>query len=219
MAEACNARQMGLGPLRDLDLRFKRKFRWTFRIEDVCANGKAGEGIIPEFFVKLASRPNLTIDEVEINFLNGKTWIPGKASWETITVTYYDVATASGAQIRALWDWLASVYNFTNNVCLQMGSNRRAYAGKAVLSLWDGCGAELERWTLNDVWPQAINFGDLDYSASEEVNIELTLRYSDVKYEPICPAFTINPCCDPCAEGINQQGAATTDATNFGFSP
>ena len=180
---------MGLGELADVELRFKRKFRWTFRIEEAC------NGTVPDFYVKLASRPNLSIDETEINFLNGKTWIPGKASWETITVTYYDVATDKA---KTLWDWLASVYNFTKPVKLQMGSNRNAYAGKAVLSMWDGCGGELERWTLRDVWPQAINFGDLDYAASEECNIELTLRYSDVKYEPICPAFSIDPCCEEC---------------------
>jgi len=41
----------------------------------------------------------------------------------------------------------------------------------------------METWTLGHVWPQAINFGDLDYSSSEEVNVELTLRYSEVRYE------------------------------------
>ncbi len=189
------ARPMGIGELADVELRFKRKFRWTFRIENLCKDGKSGAGTIPDYYVKLASRPNLSIDETEINFLNGKTWIPGKASWETITVTYYDVATDKA---KPLWDWLATVYNFTSPTKLQMGANRAAYAGRAVLSLWDGCGSELERWTLRDLWPQAINFGDLDYAASDECTIELTLRYSDVKYEPICPRFKISPCCEPC---------------------
>ena len=51
---------------------------------------------------------------------------------------------------------------------------------------------------MKDVWPTAINFGDLDYSNSEEATIELTLRYSDVQYENICPGSNISACCSPC---------------------
>jgi len=187
---------MGLGKLgaagQVADLRFKRKFRWTFRVDNVCG------GNIEEHFVKLASRPNLTIDETEINFLNGKTWIPGKAAWETITVTYYDVSTTeAGSSLQALWGWLSSNYNFIDPACLSQGSTRDDYAGTATLRLYDGCGAPLETWTLRDVWPQAVNFGDLDYATSDECNIELTLRYSDVSYEMDCgPNF--NACCTPC---------------------
>lgn len=182
---------MGLGRIGSVrTLVFKRKFRWTFRIEEVC-----GGRTVPEFYVKLASRPNITIDEQEINFLNGKTWIPGKGTWETITVTYYDVATADN---KVLWDWLASVYDFTNPVTLFQGSHRQDYSGRAVLTLFDGCGNPIEVWTLDDVWPQAINWQELDYSNSEEVNVELTLRYSEVAYQQVCPAFTIDPCCTGC---------------------
>jgi len=51
---------------------------------------------------------------------------------------------------------------------------------------------------MRNAWPQAINFGDLDYSSSEEVTIELTLRYSEVSYESKCPEFEIEKCCVTC---------------------
>jgi len=56
----------------------------------------------------------------------------------------------------------------------------------------------LETWQLQHMWPTAINFGELDYSSSEEATIELTLRYSDVKYRSFCPAFDPFACCDGC---------------------
>lgn len=182
------AANMGLGPLGKQDVIFKRKFRWGLEV-NTCA------GPVREHLVKLASRPNLSIEETEINMKNAKTWIPGKASWETITVTYYDVVDQ---ELQNLYAWLASVYNFmndkgilgtdggdvTNN--LTMGSQLKDYAGKATLRLYDGCGHILETWKLTDAWPQAVNFGDLDYSSSEEVTIELTLRYSNVIYTPRC---------------------------------
>lgn len=181
---------MGIGQLGFRNLVFKRKFRFTFELADICGNQT-----VPRDFVKVASRPNVSIEETEINFLNAKTWIPGKASWESITVTYIDTATAA---LAPLYNWLASVYNFTDPINLQQGSQRADYSATAIVKMWDGCGQLIETWTLGDVWPTAINFGDLDYSNSEESTIELTLRYSQVKYENVCPGFTITACCSPC---------------------
>lgn len=183
---------MGIGRLGERDIVFKRKFRWTFEVYDIC--GLGGDSI-PANFVKLASRPNITFEETELNFLNGKTWIPGKGTWETITVTYIDVATND---IRPLYRWLASVYEFNDPVKLRMG-NRDNWAATGILTLYDGCGEELEVWSLENMWPQSINFGDLDYSSSEEVTIELTLRYSEVFYLNMCPGFDFSMCCTGCS--------------------
>lgn len=204
---------MGMGQLGGSGLIFKRKYRWTFKVDCSC-----GFGSIPEYFVKLASRPNLTIEEQEINYLHGKMWIPGKGSWETITVTYYDIAGPDAVQgMTTLFSWLATVYDFTDPVGLKQSSirgipgggnlaggppatpNQRAggYSARGTLQLFDGCGQPVERWTLDNMWPQAVNFGELDYSSSEEVTLELTLRYSEVKYEPLCGG-SVKPCCVGC---------------------
>jgi len=185
---------MGLGQIGNSNLVFKRKFRWTFVVENVCGDS------VPEHFVKLAARPNISIEETEINFLNAKTWIPGKGTWETITVTYYDVATGDNA---ALWRWLANVYDFTDPTNLPQASARggagnNGFSGTGQLRLFDGCGTLLETWTMKGMWPTAINFGDLDYSNSEECTVELTLRYDEVQYRNNCPGFDVSGCCTGC---------------------
>ncbi len=181
---------MGIGQLGFKNLVFKRKFRFTFELFDIC-----GSKSVPKHFIKLAARPNLAIEETEVNFLNARTYIPGKATWEQITVTYVDVATADA---KPLFDWLASVYNFTDPVNLQMGAVRADYSATGLLKLWDGCGNIVESWELKDLWPTSINFGDLDYASSDECTIELSLRYSEVKYVNFCPGFVIEPCCTGC---------------------
>jgi hypothetical protein len=207
---------MGIGRLGGSRLIFKRKFRWTFEVRRIC-NGV--DKSVPAHFVKIASRPNLTIEEQEINFLNQKTWIPGKASWETITVTYYDVATRDA---KPLYDWLASVYDFSRPVQLNQATMRQDYSGAGVLFLYDGCGNSLERWVLNDMWPTAVNFGELDFSSSEEVTIELTLRYSDVQYQSLCPNFRPENCCNPCTGDVggsfNFQTGANQTIGGVGFA-
>lgn len=182
---------MGIGIVGQPDITFKRKFRWTFEIQGFCNNER---NIVPEHFVVTASRPNLSIEETEINHLNAKTWIPGKAAWETITVTYIDVAHETN---RMIWNWLATTYDFTDPVNLPMG-NKRDWDATGILNMYDGCGVLLETWNLQHMWPQAINWGEVDYSSSDNCTIELTLRYSDVIYRSLCPDFVPQGCCSGC---------------------
>lgn len=178
---------MGLGPLGNPRAIMKRKYRWTMAISTPCGN-------IPAWFCKTGGRPHLEIDEVEINFLNAVSWIPGKGKWQPLTFTYYDVATS---ELSGLFSWLATLYDFTDPVNLRMGE-KADYAGTALLTMYDGCGKPMEFWLLNDVFPTSANFGDLDMSSSDFCEIELTLRYSQVRYQSACGNVVIKPCCTGC---------------------
>ena len=58
--------------------------------------------------------------------------------------------------------------------------------GKGILTLYDGCGIPLEKWILNDLHPQSINFGDLVYTSDPTTEVEITWHYSEVIYENLC---------------------------------
>lgn len=191
---------MGLGPLGTGSLIFKRKFRWTMEIT-YCDSEVSGPKCVAKEFVKLGSRPQIDIEETEINYLHGKMFIPGKATWQTMTVTYYDVAGSAGGgiNVQSIFGWIASVYDITDPTKLYMGSKLSDYEGTARIYLYDGCGNAVEGWLLRHVWPQSVNFGELDMSSSEECTVELTLRYSEVQYQSYCPAGSIDKCpCTPC---------------------
>jgi hypothetical protein len=190
---------MGLGAIGDGKVIFKRKFRWTFEIEYCCSSDTPK--FVAKEFVKVGARPQIDIEEVEINYLNGKFWIPGKATWSEMNITYYDVAgaTNSGVNSTSILAWIATIYDFTDPICLQMNSVPEQYEGVARLILWDGCGNPLEGWLLGHVWPKAVNWGDLDMASSEECTLELTLRYSEVQYVSYCPEQELDKCpCGPC---------------------
>lgn len=180
---------MGIGLLGTALL--KRKYRWLFEVYNI---GGANSPVnISGSFVKVANRPQLEVEETELNFLNGKTWIPGKATFQQLSVTYYDVAASAGgdaaSNISALFTWLNRVYNFSNlngGITATQGNSPAEYCGKGKLTMLDGGGFPLEQWTLINCWPVSINFGDLDYSSSEECTIELNLRYSYALYENAC---------------------------------
>lgn len=178
---------MGIGPLGAPNIIIKRKFRFTIQFATPC-------GPVPEFFVKAAGRPQLDIDEVELNYLNAVTWIPGKGKWQPMTVTYVDVANRA---MQGLYNWIATVYDFTDPVNLR-NSEKAGWSGTGLLTLYDGCGSPLEFWLLGSCWPQSINFGDLDYSDSETATIELTIKFSEVQYLGNCGVIVPQSCCRGC---------------------
>lgn len=181
--------QMGIGQLGAPNIIIKRKFRWTFEVTTPCGN-------IPRHFVKVASRPQLEIDETELNFLNDTTWIPGKAKWQPINVSYIDTTSM---EMQGLYNWIATLYDFTESATTRSNqSEKSGWAGTALLTMFDGCGSPLEFWLLGDCWPQSVNFGDLAYDDSGEANIELTLRYSNVRYKGVCGPTPLS-CCTGCA--------------------
>jgi len=213
------AQDLGLGVLGTGDSVFKRKFRWTMEFRGVC--GYDAINIDPAY-VKSANRPNLTIDEVEINYLNGKMWIPGKGTPDTTSVTYYDVASQAGSQaISSLFTWLATVYNFTDAIKLTQSSAqnvRGGYTAKAgILKMLDGCGNVIDGFLYLNPWPTSINFGELDYATNDECTVEVTLRYRNFEYftaDGRCSNdFTVY--CTGCGGGANSYpGAANLEAAS-----
>jgi len=186
------ATNMGIGKLGlSQGLFFKRKFRWTFAVTGINGGAKA----VPPDYVKVASRPNISFEETEINYLHGKMYIPGKATFETVSVTYYDVAPVRADTILYLYDWIGSVYDFLSNSDTRanprMSTNASGpggYGALGTLTMLDGGGQNIEMWQMFDCWPQSVNFGDLDYSSNEEATLELTLRYQFAKWTNFCGA-------------------------------
>lgn len=173
--------QMGIGNVGAPGVIFKRKFRWTFSIQTPVGN-------IGASFVKVAARPKLAIDPTEIRYLNQTTWIPGRPKWEPISVKYIDVPAL---ELQGLWNWIATIYNFVDPQTKYFNANptmseKAGWYGVGTLNLYDGCGTPLETWALGSMWPDSVDFGELDYQSSDEVTIDLSLRYSEVAYFSLC---------------------------------
>lgn len=191
---------MGIGALGAPNIILKRKFR--FLATFTPPGGEASEEPSESFtnYVKVANRPQLDIDETEIHFLNAIQYIPGKGRWQPLTVTYIDVADQ---KMGPLYNWILNVYDF-NKAAGEANSSdsgnlpqseKIGWSGTGKIEMLDGCGKILERWSLQDVWPQSVNFGDLDYSASDEATIDVTWRFSKAKIEGVaCMAEPIGNC-------------------------
>ena len=118
---------------------------------------------IPAFTIKTAQRPQITFDEVVL--------VKGKGRWQTLQITLYDpiVPSASSAVI----EWIRLHHESATG----RDGYQDFYKKNVNFQVLGPVGDIVEKWTLYGTYIQDATFGDLDFSASEPVEITLTLRY------------------------------------------
>jgi hypothetical protein len=125
---------------------------------------------INEWYVTSTSRPSAKIKSVEIPFLNTSTYVAGRFDWEEIKVTFKDPIGPSASQ--ALMEWFRL---HAESVTGRMGY-AAGYKRDIDLEMLDPTGVVVEKWILEGTFITSLNFGDLDYSRDELVNIQCSLR-------------------------------------------
>ena len=128
-------------------------------------------GDIPAYLVKTMNRPSITFEEVEINHINVKRYVKGRAEWQQLTVTLYDPIVPSGAQ--AVMEWVRLHHESVTG----RDGYSDFYKKDITFNVLGPVGDKVEEWTLKGAFIQAATFSDMDYSATNVSDISLTLRY------------------------------------------
>jgi hypothetical protein len=141
----------------------KRQFRWVFAIEG-----------IDSFLMKAAARPQMSIENLEIPFINSKRYIAGRMTFQTMSITLHDPIAPSGAQ--QVMEWLRTTYESV--------SGRAGYADfykrDIQVKLLDPIGTVVELWDIKGAFITDANFNQLSYDQdSAPVDIALTLRFDN----------------------------------------
>lgn len=125
---------------------------------------------INEWFVEAAGRPHITINPVEIQFLNTSTYVAGRFTWGMINVTFRDPIGPSASQ--ALMEWV--------RLCAESVTGRMGYAAgykkNVDLEMLDPTGVVVEKWILEGTWMNDVNFNSLSYSDDKVSTITASLR-------------------------------------------
>ena len=149
---------------------FKRKFRWLFKIDGVSSFTNA---LPPE----KGARPSLSFKEIEAQHLNEIAYFPGKPDWKPINLTLFDLKMSK----NPVMEWIKKQYDPKSG---EWG-RENFKIDTATLELYDGVGDVIEKWIFENVWPNNIEWGELDMADSHYVTIDLTLRYDRAYYEDI----------------------------------
>lgn len=158
---------MGLGPgLANRGTCFKHKFRWLFRIPDLSEQGTFA---LPPL---RSARPNLAFKEIEVQHVSETVFLPGKPEWKPLSLTLYDVKSS----VNPVFSYLSRLYDPAKGTYRTPVTYR--YFSTATLTMYNGCGDAIEDWVLENVYPQAIDWGELDMSNGEFATVDIMLRYA-----------------------------------------
>ena len=149
---------------------------------------------LQSFLVKRADKPKFTVNAVQHDFLNHRFYYPGKLAWDPITLTIVDVAkksandgNASLALMEAIRKTgyvpptkapnLAGAPNDPNAWTLSKDQSVRAGIGDLSIKTLDAKGITVDTWKLKNAFMTSLEFGALDYTVEDLVEITITLQY------------------------------------------
>tara|TARA_A100001011_G_scaffold397259_2_gene497691 strand:+ start:1562 stop:2050 length:489 start_codon:yes stop_codon:yes gene_type:complete len=136
----------------------KRNYRWILAVEG-----------IDSFLVKSTKRPSYTINATKIEYINSYRYVAGKADLGDFSLTLHDPIAPSGAQ--QVMEWIRTHYESV--------SGRAGYADfykrDIQLKLLDPIGTVIELWDIKGAFIKSADFGGLDYTGGEIMQVSLTL--------------------------------------------
>ena len=126
---------------------------------------------IPAYTIKAANRPSLESDEVILEHMNVTRYVKGKSRWQPLDITLYDPIVPSAAQ--GVMEWIRLGHESVTG----RDGYSDFYKKDVTFHVLGPVGDVVEEWTLKGAWIQDAAFGDMDFGASDPVEITLTLRY------------------------------------------
>lgn len=154
------------------------KLKNRFRVTMLGGFGGSSDSRVLTQNVQSVTRPKITYEEVVIDSYNSKIYAQGKHTWDTTSVTLRDDITNAttklvGAQVQRQLNHFqqttpasASDFKFDMQIEVLDGSNTGAS----------------EVWFLEGCFFTNVDYSDGDYSASDPVQIILTIRFDNATH-------------------------------------
>ena len=165
--------------MNDLSFYEPMRKRWFIVQFDNSLGNKDGEALT--IACKSCDVPKLTTSENEIDRLNDKIYTPGKSTYDSISLSFYeyiqDATNATGNQNKSagaiLYAWQQQVQNVKSGV---QGAKKNIAKNMAIVQI-DGNGNAVRVWNVYKAWPTTVEFANLDSTSDEIQEVNVTLRF------------------------------------------
>lgn len=123
-------------------------------------------------------RPKLGFAEIVLDRYNSRAYIPGKHEFQTINAVFEsDIAGRVSDAIRDQLEMQQRLIAPTRANLMPASRSGGRLKFQMNIDQLDGDTDKLEVWGLHGCYLSNVDWGDLDYSASETVKITLTIRF------------------------------------------
>jgi hypothetical protein len=127
-------------------------------------------------------------EDIEVHRVNDKVFYPGKASPQSVTVTFDDFYQPKVA--NTLWSWFSTIYDPTNGkfysevggVSPQKAPVNGWKSQRATVVSLDAQGNPLMETRLFGVYPKSWKSAEFNYSQNEFHTIEMEFRYDFMEH-------------------------------------
>ena len=160
----------------------KRKFRWYLQF-----GSPNGTGDSPlQLAAKKIDKPKFEISTTPHKFINHTFFFPGRLEWKPITATFVDIGGPDSDIAKILFEKIAGkdgsgymipVLPKDCRKSITKNQSVNAFGSNFTIVQTDGAGAPVEQWSLQNPWISTIEFGDLDYTSEDLIEITMTIVY------------------------------------------
>jgi hypothetical protein len=153
---------------------FQPKIKHRFRVRVINFGPIAG-GLELTQQVVTANRPNVNFEEGIMHSYNSVMYYSGKATWQETQLEVRDDITNSVSKL--VGHQLQKQMNFFEQTSAAAGIN---YKFTTIMEIMDGGNETVfEQWTLEGCFLKSVDYQQLDYSSSDPVMINMTIRYDN----------------------------------------
>ena len=124
-------------------------------------------------------RPNINFNPITLDVYNSKVYLQGKPEWQESTINLRDDAT--GAVSKLVGEQVQKQYDFLEQASAPTGID---YKFQLLYEMLDGGNGAttvnvLEAWELDGCFLSSVDWGDMNYSTNDPVQIALTIKFDN----------------------------------------
>lgn len=156
------------------------KLQYRFRVNFLNFGVDVDGGLNLTKQVMDATRPSVQFDEITLNVYNSRIYLPGKHTWQPITINIRD--DAGGTVAKAVGQQMQKQFDFVEQASAASGQDFKFQTNLQILDGGNGTAVPvvLENWELYGCYLSQTNYNTLNYaSGTEPATISLTIRFDN----------------------------------------
>ena len=130
-------------------------------------------------------RPSVSFAPVTLDVYNSKVYIQGKPEWAETSVNFRD--DAGGNVARLVGEQIQKQFDFLEQASAVSGADYKFILRYEVLDGGNGAATPnvLETWELYGCFISNADYGDMNYSSNDPVQIALNIRFDNAIQTPV----------------------------------
>lgn len=159
--------------------KLKYRFRATFENFGVSADKTELTKQVVDI-----KRPSVNFNPITVDVYNSKVYLQGKPEWQETTINLRD--DAAGNISRLVGEQIQKQFDFAEQSSAASGIDYKFLLRYEVLDGGNGANTPnvLETWELYGAMISQVDYGDMNYSSNDPVQIALTLRFDNAVQTP-----------------------------------